>query len=335
MNLCKFYRFREQERSDREWDNDLLCQASTSAVSSRLTRRLCIFLTALSTVVLTVGCQRLSPSLSLSTDKGVHDADERAVDSPDKTNPDKTNPRKTNPRKVSITVSAAASLQAVLTEIEPIFERRYPGIDIFYNWGGSGTLQRQIEQGAPADIFFSASPQQMMVLAEKGKVNARSPQTLLTNQLVLITPKGRPQDGPQDTPLSSFADLEHLPPAEQIAVGEFRSVPAGQYAQATLTYFQLLPKLQAQLVFFSNVRGVLAAVENGHAAAGLVYATDAQLSDRVKVVAIAPAEAHPPIRYPIAILQRSDHPEDAQQYVNFLSDPDIIAIFERYGFNRR
>lgn len=281
-----------------------------------LIRLLSVFSMAFFSILLAVGCW----ALSVSVREDVKGADR----SPDNSLP---NSLSSSQQRVSITVSAAASLQTVLTEIEPIFERRYPQVDVFYNWGGSGTLQRQIEQGAPADIFFSASPQQMEMLAKKGKVDVRSQQTLLTNQLVLIAPK--------DSSLGSFADLKALAPADQIAVGEFRSVPAGQYAQATLTYFQLLPTLSDQLVFFNSVRGVLAAVENGHAAAGLAYATDAQLTNRVKVVAIAPANSHPPIRYPIAILQRSDHPEAAQQYIDFLSDSDIAQIFERYGFNQR
>ncbi len=233
--------------------------------------------------------------------------------------------RQTNRQQINLTISAAASLQNALSEIEPRFEQRYPEIDIFYNWGGSGTLQRQIEQGAPADIFFSASPAQMSALAQKGKLQAHSSKVILTNQLVLIAPT--------DSPLTSFADLSRLKASEHVAVGEFRSVPAGQYAQETLNHFQLLPKLSSQLIFFNNVRGVLAAVESGHAAAGLVYRTEAQLSNQVKVVAIAPNSSHSPIHYPVAVLQRSEHPQAAQQYIDFLSEPAAIDIFKRYGFN--
>ncbi|MGB3787283.1 MAG: molybdate ABC transporter substrate-binding protein [Phormidesmis sp.] len=225
---------------------------------------------------------------------------------------------------VSLTISAAASLQNALLEIEPLFEARYPDVDIFYNWGGSGTLQRQIEQGAPADLFFSASPMQMAALAQQKRVDVRSQQTLLTNQLVLIAPL--------DSSLTKLEDLAQLSGSQKIAVGEFRSVPAGQYAQATLEHLQLLPKLKDRLVFFNNVRGVLSAVESGHIEAGFVYATDARLSKRVKVIAIAPPASHQPIEYPIAALQQSDHPQAARQYIDFLSDPAAIAIFQRFGF---
>lgn len=233
---------------------------------------------------------------------------------------------------VTLTVSAAASLQTVLGELQPLFEKRHPEIALFYNWGGSGTLQRQIEQGAPADIFFSASAQHMEAIAQQGKLKTSSSQgtaspeatAILSNQLVLIAPI--------DSPLNSFEALANLQASDAVAVGDFISVPAGQYAEATLNHFELLPTLTSQLVFFNNVRGVLAAVENGHAAAGVVYYTDALLSKRVKVAAIAPKSAHTPIRYPVAILQRSPHPEAAQKFLEFLSDPTATEVFRRHGF---
>lgn len=230
-----------------------------------------------------------------------------------------------NPKStVSLTISAAASLQEALLEIEPLFEAQYPHIDVVYNWGGSGTLQRQIEQGAPADIFFSASSVQMAALAEQNLVSRRSQQVLLTNRLALVVPL--------DSPIAELEDLARLGKSQKIAAGEFRSVPAGQYAQATLDSLQLLPKLNDRIVFFNNVRGVLSAVESGQVEAGFVYATDAKLSDRVKVVAIAPTSSHPPIQYPVAILQRCNRPQAAQQYIDFLIEPTALEIFQRLGF---
>ena len=221
---------------------------------------------------------------------------------------------------VSLTISAAASLQNVLGEIEPLFRAAHPDIEIFYNWGGSGTLQRQIEQGAPVDLFFSASTAHMQQLARQGYVSHQDP-AVLGNRLVLVVP--------QHSQVKGFADLTAV---EQIAVGEFRTVPAGQYAQATLQQLNLLNKLESQLVFFNNVRGVLAAVESGNAEAGLVYETDALLSKRIKVVAMAPVNAHSPIRYPIAVIKGSSQPTAAQQYVTFLRTPAAIETFERFGF---
>ena len=227
---------------------------------------------------------------------------------------------------ITLTVSAAASLQPALTQIQPLFALEHPNIDIFYNWGGSGTLQRQIEQGAPADIFFPASTQQMDALNRRGLILPDSRQSLLGNQLVLIT-------GPNSGNIKTLGDLKRL--SRPIAVGDFQSVPVGQYAEATLAHEQLLTKLRSQLVFFNSVRGVLSAVENGHAAAAFVYATDAQLSPQVQVAAIAAPITHPPIDYPIAILQRSAHPEAAQQYIDFLNSAIATQTFQRFGFEAR
>lgn len=229
------------------------------------------------------------------------------------------------PSTINLTISAASSLQNALDAIDPLFEQAHPDVKTAYNLGGSGTLQKQIEQGAPADIFLSASPKQMDELAKKGLINTESRQDLLSNQLVLIAP--------QDSSLTGFQDLASFQvKAEKLAVGEFQSVPAGQYAQATLEALNLLPDLTPQLVFFSNVRGVLAAVESGNVSAGLVYKTDAQISNKVKVIAIAPSSTHPPIRYPIAVLQRSEHPDAAQQYIDFLTTPAATQTFQRFGF---
>jgi molybdate transport system substrate-binding protein len=227
------------------------------------------------------------------------------------------------PLSQNLTLSAAASLQNALTAIDPLFKQGHAHTAIAYNWGASGALQQQIEQGAPADLFFPASPQQMDALAEQGLIRNGSRRDLLGNQLVLIAP--------QRSALKGFEDLKSLS-SGRIAVGEFASVPAGQYAQATLTYFKLLPQLSSQLVFFNNVRGVLAAVESGNADAGLVYLSDAQLSKQVKIVAAAPPQSHPPIIYPIALLQRSEQAVAAQAYIDFLITPAAAQIFQQFGF---
>ncbi len=224
---------------------------------------------------------------------------------------------------ITLTVSAAASVQVALAEIDPQFEAAYSGVAIAHNSGGSGILQRQIEQGAPADIFLSASPLQMNALAKKDLLIDASRRDLLSNQLVLI--------GLADSPLQRFEEIASAD-VQKLAVGEFRSVPAGDYAEATLTAFNLLPEVLPKLVFFNNVSGVLAAVESGNVSAGIVYKTDADLSERVKILAIAPPNTHPPIRYPIAVLKRSQHPEAAQQYISFLQTPEAAQTFRSFGF---
>jgi molybdate transport system substrate-binding protein len=237
-----------------------------------------------------------------------------------------SNPQETmSAESVTLTVSAAASLEDAIAAIEPIFEKANPTILVDYNFGSSGTLQQQIEQGAPADVFISAAAKQMNALEEKGLLVPESRRDLVANQLVLIVPA--------DSTLN-LTDFSQLKNAEvgKIAVGEFRSVPAGQYAEEVFNNLKLTASLQPKFVFTNNVRGVLAAVESGNADAGVVYETDAKLSDRVKIVAIAPKELHKAIVYPIAVLQSSPHPEAAQTYSQFLSEAEAQAVFQQYGF---
>ncbi|MBD2112360.1 MULTISPECIES: molybdate ABC transporter substrate-binding protein [Cyanophyceae] len=226
---------------------------------------------------------------------------------------------------VELTVSAAASLQDVLEAITPQFHAAYPTIKISYNFGASGALQQQIEQGAPADIFFSAAAKQMDALAEKGLVLKDSRQNLLTNSLVLIAPA---QSQLAVTDIAQLKDAE----VGVVAVGEFRSVPAGQYAEQVFTKLNLLEALQSKLVFSNSVRGVLAAVESGNADVGMVYATDATLSERVKVLATATAATHQPIVYPIAVVSNSPNPDAAKTLIAFLQTPAAQNKFKEFGF---
>lgn len=226
---------------------------------------------------------------------------------------------------VEITVSAAASLQDALEAITPEFHAAYPDIEISYNFGASGALQQQIEQGAPADIFFSAAAKQMDVLAEKGLILKDTRQDLLTNSLVLIAPV---QSQLAVTDIAQLKDAE----IGIVAVGEFRSVPAGQYAEQVFTKLNLLEPLQSKLVFINNVRGVLAAVESGNADVGMVYATDAALSERIKVLATASESTHQPIVYPIAVVSDRPNPEAAKTFIAFLQTPAAQTKFKDLGF---
>ncbi len=142
--------------------------------------------------------------------------------------------------------------------------------------------------------------------------------------MVLIVPADH------DT-VTDFADLT-LSTVDNVAIGEPASVPAGTYAKAVLTTSKVFEAIQPKLVFGKNVRQVLSYVETGNVDAGIVYATDAQGSDRVEVVAIAPATAHPPIVYPIAVVQDSQEATAAQEFIDFLSSDTAIAIFQGYGF---
>ncbi|WOD40105.1 molybdate ABC transporter substrate-binding protein [Nodosilinea sp. E11] len=230
-----------------------------------------------------------------------------------------------SPSPSPVLVAAAASLQEALQAVATDFEAQHPTIDVTFTFGSSGALQQQIEQGAPVDLFISAGVAQMDALATKGLLVPDSRQTLIGNRLVLIAPAGSAPE------LKTFQDLS-ADAFKQIAVGEFRSVPAGQYAEQVLNYLGLLPTVQPKLVYANNVRAVLAAVEAGHAEAGLVYATDAALAPGVRLVATAAPEWHKPITYPIAQLQQATHPEAAQTFAHYLASEAAQAVFADFGF---
>ncbi|NJL87252.1 MAG: molybdate ABC transporter substrate-binding protein [Leptolyngbyaceae cyanobacterium SM1_1_3] len=227
----------------------------------------------------------------------------------------------------TLTVSAAASLQEALEAIAPLFQQAHPETAVNFNFGASGALQQQIEQGAPADLFFSAAAKQMDALAAKGLILPDSRQNIVTNSLVLIAP--------QNSALA-ITDISQLKTANinRVAVGEFRSVPVGQYAQQVLEKLDLLEPLQAKFVFGNNARSVLAAVASGNADLGMVYATDAALSDQVKVLATVPADLHSPIVYPIAAVSASPAPEAASRFISFLQASAAQGIFANFGFGR-
>ncbi len=228
-------------------------------------------------------------------------------------------------KNTTLLVSAAASLQAVLTAIQPLFEQANPHLKVTYNFGASGTLQRQIEQGAPADIFLSAAQQQMEALQQQGLLLDGTRRDLLTNRLVLIVPVNT------ELNLTDFRQLAD-PEVQKIAVGEFRIVPAGQYAEEVFNQLGLLAAVQSKLIFGNSVRTVLAGVESGNVDAGVVYATDAQLSEKVKSVATADTALHSPIVYPIAILKTSQQGQAAAVYIQFLSGPAAQQVFQEFGF---
>lgn len=225
----------------------------------------------------------------------------------------------------TLTISAAASLQEALEKISDQFKTTYPTIELTYNFGSSGSLQQQIEQGAPVDVFFSAAAKQMDALQAKDLIKLDSRRDVLGNTLVLIAPKNSTL---QVTDLKALKDE----PIQHFAVGEFRSVPAGQYAEQAFKKLDLLESLQPKFVFGNNVRSVLSAVATGNAEVGVVYGTDATLSDQVQVLMTVPETLHDPIRYPIAILKTTPHEEAAEAFVNFLQDTAAQKTFTDLGF---
>lgn len=224
----------------------------------------------------------------------------------------------------TVLVSAAASLKEVLEEIKPLYQRANPTITLRYNFGASGALLRQVQQGAPVDIFIAAAAQPMDTLAQTGALVSETRANLANNRLVLIVPK-------QARGIESFRDLSK-PEVKRIAMGEPRSVPAGQYGEQVLRKLQIYEALKSKLVLGNTVRQVLAAVESGNAEAGLVYLTDAKLSDKVKVVVIADDTYHSRIVYPMAVLRRSRVATEARAFVQYLTGNEAKGVLRKYGF---
>ena len=224
----------------------------------------------------------------------------------------------------NLLVSAAASLKDALEEVKPIYRQSKSNVNVAYNFGASGALQQQIENGAPADIFVSAAQKQMDALESKNLILKDTRRNLLTNRLVLIVPKTA----------SSITDFTQLTGSniKKIAIGEPKSVSVGQYAEEVFTNLGILEQIRPKLVLGNNVRQVLAAVESGNADAGVVYTTDAKTSNQVKVVATVAENLHSKIVYPVAVLTTSKNPSAAREYVDFLSNNQAKTVFEKYGF---
>jgi len=234
-------------------------------------------------------------------------------------------PQATSQQKTDITVSAAISMKDALDSATEIYKAKNPSAAVHFNLGGSGTLQRQIEQGAPADLFISASPEEMDKLESENLLLPGSRRNLVTNRVVLIVPVAA------TTTVASFQDLTK-PEVKLIAIGEPRTVPAGMYAEQILTHLGLYDRLKPKFVFGKDVRGVLTYVATGNADAGIVYATDARVSTEVKVVAGAPPGSHSPVIYPIAIVRASRNAAAANEFEAFLLSASARAVFAKFGF---
>ncbi|MED1559837.1 molybdate ABC transporter substrate-binding protein [Bacillus cereus] len=226
-------------------------------------------------------------------------------------------------KTVELTISAAASLQDALKEIEKQYKEKEPTIKLSFNFGASGALQQQIEQGAPADLFFSAAEDKFQTLVKKGFINEKEGKNLLGNELVLVVPK--------NSSLTKFQDLKDEK-IKKLALGTPESVPAGKYAKASLTHENLWNDVQNKIVFTKDVRQVLTYVETGNVDAGIVYKTDALVSDKVKIGEAAAADSHEPIHYPLGVIKESKHKKEATSFYEYLQSKDAQSIFKKYGF---
>ncbi|MEM9508266.1 MAG: molybdate ABC transporter substrate-binding protein [Cyanobacteria bacterium P01_E01_bin.35] len=237
------------------------------------------------------------------------------------------NPSQATPSN-QITVSAAASLKGVIEEIQPLYQQEYPKTEIIYNFASSGSLQRQIEQGAPVDVFISAAISKMDSLDKQGLLLTETRQDLLSNQMVLVVPA---KNSKNNLKLDDFDDLT-TKRIKSIALGEPKSVPAGKYAQEVLASFKIAEQVNSKAIYGKDVRQVLNYVATGNVDAGIVYRTDAQVEDNVQIVATAPENTHAPVIYPVAVIKDSNKPEAAMELIEFLTTPEAQAVFAKYGF---
>jgi len=227
--------------------------------------------------------------------------------------------------QVDLLVSAAASLSNVAEDLTGLYKNVAPNVKLTFTFAGSGALQTQIEEGAPADIFMSAAMKQMNALEEEGFILEGTKKELLENEVVLIVPKGNPAQ------ITSFEDLA-TDKVKVIALGDPASVPVGQYSEEILTSLGILDQVKTKANYGTDVTQVLTWVENGEVDCGIVYATDAASSDKVEVIAPAPKGSHQPVVYPVAVIKSSRHAEEAKNFIDFLFSAEAKAAFESYGF---
>ena len=224
-----------------------------------------------------------------------------------------------------VRVSAAASLTDVITELSRAYEKAHANVAIKTSFAGSSTLAKQIENGAPADIFISADKDWADYLVQRNLLNKSTRIDLLLNELVLIAPNGR-------VPSVTIAKDADLLAAfsGKLCTGDTASVPVGKYAKQALTFYGWWDGIQPRLVGTEDVRTALAFVERGECALGIVYKTDALVSKKVSLVATFPAESHLPIVYPGGLTKNAT--ADARAFWQFLQSPVAAEVFVRYGF---
>jgi molybdate transport system substrate-binding protein len=225
-------------------------------------------------------------------------------------------------RATELFVSAAASLTDALKEIDARFEKQ-TGTKIVLNLGASSLLARQIEEGAPADIFISADEAQMERLHDQ--IAAETRKDLLTNKLVVVI------GNDSSARIEELADLIKAPFA-RIALADPKAAPAGVYAREVLKKAGLWERIELKIVPAENVRAALAVVEAGNADAAFVYKTDALSSSKVRLVLEIPAELAPRIVYPMAILANSVHRVEAVRFLEYLKSDEAVQVFEKLGF---
>ena len=227
-------------------------------------------------------------------------------------------------RADEILIAAAASLTDVLTKISAAYQSKGQH-KVNFTFGPSSTLGRQIEEGAPADMFFSADLAQMDNLDKNGRLKPGTRKNLLSNQLVIIVPSD------SKLAISSPKDLLNAD-IKRIALAEPTSVPVGVYSNKYLTDEGLWDQIKPKVVPVQDVRATLASVESGNVEAGFVYKTDAAISKKVKIVYEVPIDKGPKIIYPVAVIKESKKKDAARDFMNYVLSPAAKDTFKKYGF---
>ena len=229
------------------------------------------------------------------------------------------------PQTVELHVSAAASLTNAMNDLAELYAKDNPNVKITFNFGSSGALQQAIENGGQSDLFLSAAQKQMNALDDKGELLEGSRKDLLLNEVVLIVPNDA------DKNISSFDDVA-TDKVSKVALGEPKGVPVGQYSEEIFTKLNILDAVTAKAVYGSDVRQVLAWTEAAEVDCGVVYATDAAISDKVKVVCSAPQGSHKPVIYPAAVIKSSNQQDAAKKFLDFMTSDAAKQVFAKYGF---
>jgi molybdate transport system substrate-binding protein len=228
-----------------------------------------------------------------------------------------------------VTVFAAASTTNAVSDIGKMFTENGRG-DFTPSFASSSTLAKQIAQGAPADVYISANPKWMAYLEDEEMVEPGTRADLLGNRIVLIAPA----DSDVSVELTEGVNLAGMLGEDKLAMGDPDHVPAGMYGKQAMESLGMWAAVSPKVARAKDVRAALALVERAEAPLGVVYATDAAISTKVRVVATFPESAHPPITYPVAIVKDKATPT-ARAFLEFLRSPEAQAVFEKYGFSVR
>jgi molybdate transport system substrate-binding protein len=227
--------------------------------------------------------------------------------------------------QINITISAASSMMDSLYEIKQQFELEHPEVTVYFNFGGSGSLRRQIEQGAPIDIFISASEKEYTRLLDEELVTAG--EVILKNKLVVISPKNS-----ENKSLDDF-----LKSTEKLAIGTPGAVPAGTYAKEAFENMNIWDEFEERKVFAKDARHVLTLVSEGTVGAGIVYGSDVKKSNEIAILEELNPMYHRPIRYFMALVEKDSIEEQKKvfaikQFYDYLQTETSLAIFKDYGF---